>query len=74
MVNETIETPFDRSYDSLATMNFGPYEDEFIAIINGQVVGHNKDERKLVMEVKKGYPGKLPFIVKVPDRSRVPYI
>jgi hypothetical protein len=55
-------------------MNFGPYEDEYIAIINGKVVGHDKDERRLVKDVKNRYPGKLPFIVKVPDRSTTPYI
>ncbi len=64
----------DRSYDSLVTMNFGPYEDEFIALINGIVVGHNKDEVILVKEVRSKYPGKLPFIVKVPDRKGIPYI
>jgi len=74
LVTDSAETPFDRSYDSLATLNFSPYEDDFIAIIDGNVVGHNKDEKQLVREIRSMYPGKLPFIVKVPDRSKTTYI
>lgn len=74
MVNGIIITPIDRSYDSLLTMNFGPYEDEFIALIDGTIVGHNTDETALVKEVRSKYPGKLPFILKVPDRSGTPYV
>ncbi len=74
MVRNVTVTPIDRSYDSLLTINFGSYDDEFIAIIDGKVVGHDRNEKHLVMEIKKKYPGKLPFIVKVPDRSDTPYV
>ncbi|MCK5773534.1 MAG: hypothetical protein KAH57_07070 [Thermoplasmata archaeon] len=74
MAGSEIVTPIDRSFDCLATLNFGPYQDQFIAIIDGKVVGHNASEKDLVKDTRDQYPGKMPFIVKVPNRSEVNYI
>ena len=74
MAKSEIVTPIDRSFDCLATLNFGPYQDQFIAIIDGLVVGHDISEKKLVEDTREQFPGKMPFIVKVPNKSEVNYI
>ena len=74
MAKSEIVTPIDRSFDCLATLNFNPYQDQFIAIIDGKVIGHNASEKDLVNDTRDHFPGRMPFIVKVPNKSEVNYI
>ena len=74
MAKSEIVTPIDRSFDCLATLNFNPYQDQFIALIDGKVIGPNASEKALVNDTRDHFPGRMPFIVKVPNKSEVNYI
>lgn len=69
MPNDEIKTPTDRNFESLATINFGSYEDQWIVLVDGIVVKHGTNERELIAQAKKEYPGHIPFVVKVPKKS-----
>jgi hypothetical protein len=69
MANDEIKTSMDKNFESLATVNFGSYEDQWIIMIDGEIVNHGNNERLLIAQTKEQYPGRIPFIVKVPKKN-----
>jgi len=54
------------NFDSLSEKDISQYAEEWIAIIDGKVVAHNKQFQEMNEYIKKNYPGKRPLITKLP--------
>lgn len=50
----------------------GDYVDEWIAVVNNEIVAKGKKAKEVFRKAKENYPTKTPFIMKVPaDRVMV---
>jgi hypothetical protein len=59
------------------TKNFEAYynldktglENQYLILIDGEVVAKGEDIETMLEEVRKKYPDEIPFVAKVPDRK-----
>lgn len=59
----------DECFDALSTVNSQNYrENEWVLLIDGGAVYHNKSEGKVLDYAEKNYPDEIPCLVKVPTR------
>ncbi len=42
-------------------------ENKYVIIVNGKAVAKGEDIENMLTKVKKRYPGKTPFVAKIPD-------
>ncbi len=42
-------------------------ENKYVIIVNGKVVAKGEDIENMLAKAKKKYPGKTPFVAKIPD-------
>ena len=42
---------------------------QYVVIINGKVFATGQDIEEMLKKVRKLYPGKIPFVAKVPDKE-----
>lgn len=62
-------TVIDHSFESLASLNLNKFENEWILLIDGELVEHAKDERTILEIAKNKYGDAVPFLVKVPKKG-----
>ena len=66
MVIKEKKTEVEKSFDSLASINFKKYENEWILMVGGEIVYHAPTEREVLEHSKKYYSDVVPCLVKVP--------
>lgn len=59
------------NYNWFINNEFSQYSGEWIAIINKNVVAHEKNIKSLIQDIKQKYPGKKPSIVKISNAHRI---
>jgi enoyl-CoA hydratase/carnithine racemase len=42
---------------------------QYVVIINGRVFATGQDIEEMLKKARKKYPGKIPFVAKVPDKE-----
>ena len=42
------------------------YKNQYVVLVDGEVVAKGKDIEKILERVQKSYPRKVPFVAKVP--------
>ncbi len=60
-----METTVDKNVDWFAQADLSPYEGEYVAIADRQVVAHGEDPGKVYEEGKKRFPGEKVILWKV---------
>jgi len=58
-----------KNYSAFLRLDTRKYVDQYVVMIGGKVVRAGKDIERLLKEVRKVYPNKLPFVAKVPKRG-----
>ena len=61
--------PQEKGYEFFLRVNVSPYTDEWIAIVDEQVVAHGKEVKKVLAEAQRAYPKSRPLIAKIPGRQ-----
>ena len=59
------------NYEWFLQQDLSNYSGRWIAIVDKKVVASNKDVSKLLLEVKKGHPGKKPLVAKIRDKLSI---
>jgi hypothetical protein len=54
------------NFQWLATQNLSDFEGKWISVINKIIVSSGTDLRTVMAETRKKFPGKVPFITRVP--------
>lgn len=57
------------NYKAFLKLNTRKYTNQYVIMVDGKVVRSGKDIERLLKEVRKEYPRKLPFVAKVPKRG-----
>lgn len=52
------------AYNFFLHTDLSKYENEWVAIVDNEVVSHSKDVKKVYQEAKKKFPNKEPLITK----------
>ena len=58
-----------KNYNAFIRLDTRKYTDQYVVMVDGKVVRSGKDIERLLKEVRKKYPSKLPFVAKVPKRG-----
>ena len=58
--------PLERNYEAFLKLDTSPYQDKWVAIVDGKVVAANKSFKGAYEEAKKLNPKCRPFLSKVP--------
>ncbi|MCX6821425.1 MAG: DUF5678 domain-containing protein [Candidatus Aenigmarchaeota archaeon] len=56
----------DENYEGYMEADLSDFIDEWVAIVDGKVVAHNKDPKKAYKDAIKSKRGKIPLLAKVP--------
>ncbi len=59
----------DNPLDDLRHLDLSPYKGEWIAILNHQVISHGIKMKDVYYDARKKFPGKTPFITKMPGKE-----
>ncbi len=59
------------NYEFFLDTDLSKYAGNWVVIVNRKVVASGKDIKKMVLETRKKYPGKKPFIAKVPEPTAI---
>ena len=63
------KTSVEISFDALASMDLGKFENEWLLLVNGDIVEHSKSEKEILKLSKESYPDVVTCIVKVPKKE-----
>ncbi|MBR9707405.1 MAG: hypothetical protein GOV15_03135 [Candidatus Diapherotrites archaeon] len=56
-------------YDQFLLLNTKPYSDQWVAMIDGTVIAHNKSFKQTYDQAKKTHPKTKPFFAKIPGNK-----
>jgi len=59
--------PLIANYNSFMRMDVSSYSDEWIAIVNGELVAHSKSFKEVYKTAKKKFPDERPLVAKIPS-------
>lgn len=59
----------DRNYAFFLKADLGAYVDQWVAIVDGRVVAHGKNAKKVFDEAQSSFPGKPPLLARVPGTA-----
>jgi len=62
-------TETEKNFGWFTQANIKGCEGQWVAIVNGKMLGPNKKIEPLLKEAKKKYPNKVPLVVKVPTEE-----
>lgn len=57
-------------YKAFLDMDLGPYSGEWVAILRGKVLSHNKKFKVVFEDAQKKYPDKKPQFMMVPEKGK----
>jgi hypothetical protein len=55
-----------RNLAAYLRLNKARYKDQYVVLVDGKLVGKGKAIEKILKNVRKSYPGRVPFVAKVP--------
>ena len=59
----------EESYNFFMEANVENYIDEWVAVVDSEIVSHGKNVEKVIKEAKRKYPKKKPLITRVPGKE-----
>ncbi|MGC1120155.1 MAG: DUF5678 domain-containing protein [Candidatus Methanofastidiosia archaeon] len=58
-----------KNFEAYYNLDKTGLENQYLVLINGEVVAKGEDIETMLEEVRKKYPDEIPFVAKVPDRK-----
>ena len=58
-----------KNFQTFLKLDTTKYLNQYIVMIDKKVVGSGKDIVAMLKSARKKYPGKIPFIAKIPEKS-----
>ena len=55
-----------KNLEAYLRLNKARYKDQYVVLIDGKLVAKGKEIDKILRNVRKTYPRKVPFVAKVP--------
>ena len=59
-------TKMSKNLAAYLRLNKARYKDQYVVLVDGKLVAKGKAIEKLLKNVRKSYPRKVPFVAKVP--------
>ncbi|NIM10951.1 MAG: succinyl-CoA synthetase subunit alpha [Candidatus Aminicenantes bacterium] len=56
-----------KNFEAYLNLDKTGLQNKYVIIVNGKVAAKGEDIEKMLEKVKKKYPGKMPFVAKIPD-------
>jgi Family of unknown function (DUF5678) len=55
-----------KNLEAYLRLNKARYRDQYVVLVDGKLVAKGKAIEKILSDVRKSYPRKVPFVAKVP--------
>jgi hypothetical protein len=57
------------NFQAFLRLDVSKWANQYVVIVDKKVVARGKDIVRLLSKVRQKYPGKTPFVAKIPDKS-----
>ncbi len=57
------------NFEAYLKLDTTGYEGKYVVLVDGKAVGKGKDLQRILAQVKRQHPGKVPLIAKVPEEG-----
>ena len=56
-----------KNYEAYLNLDKKGLQNQYVIIVNGKVAAKGEDIENMFLNVRKKYPGKTPFVAKIPE-------